>query len=89
MSTNVRIRGRHLQAIRARHRSENPLCAMCQAKGIVRAWTELDHIVPMEQGGSDSAHNRQGLCAECHRLKTAIDMAYTLKPTIGVDGWPK
>jgi 5-methylcytosine-specific restriction protein A len=88
MSTNTRIRGRALQAIRARHRSHNPLCAMCQAKGIVRAWTELDHVEPMEDGGADSDENRQGLCVECHRLKTAIQRGYTQQPRIGADGWP-
>jgi len=88
MSTNVRIRGRALQAIRARHRRDNPLCVMCLAKGIVRAWTQLDHIVPIEDGGADSDDNRQGLCDECHDLKTAQDMGYIVKPVIGADGWP-
>lgn len=35
--------------------------------------TEVDHIVPLSKGGPDSAHNKQGLCRECHRLKTLAD----------------
>ena len=89
MSTNARIRGRKLQAIRARHRNDNPLCVMCAIKGMVRAWVEIDHVVPIAAGGTDTDDNRQGLCAACHALKTAINMRYKAKPRIGRDGWPQ
>ena len=88
MSTNLRIRGRALQRIRERHRQEHPLCVWCQKQGRVRAWTQLDHIVPMDAGGADDDDNRQGLCDECHELKTAQDMGYIVRPVIGKDGWP-
>jgi 5-methylcytosine-specific restriction enzyme A len=52
----------------------NPLCVMCLAQGIVSAATELDHILALSNGGADTAANRQGLCAACHRAKTLIDM---------------
>jgi len=88
MSTNLRIRGRALQAIRSRHRSDKPLCVMCATKGLVRPWVEIDHVVPLAEGGADDAANRQGLCAECHALKTAIQQGYKVRPTIAADGWP-
>ena len=89
MSTNVRIRGRELQRIRTRYQHANPLCVLCQAKGIVRAWTELDHIVPLgPAGGADTDDNRQGLCALCHDLKTRLEMGYRERVSIGADGWP-
>jgi 5-methylcytosine-specific restriction protein A len=31
---------------------------------------EVDHIVPLELGGSDSDANKQSLCRECHAAKT-------------------
>ncbi len=64
---------------------------MCLAKGRPRAATQLDHIVALDNGGKDfdeDPDNAQGLCDECHKVKTAKDMGYTRRPTIGADGWP-
>lgn len=66
-----RMRGRKLQERNERLARANPLCVRCRAKGIVRAATEWDHIVPLEQGGADDESNLQGLCATCHAEKTA------------------
>lgn len=70
-----RIRGRRLQRIRQQHFSERPLCVLCEAKGITSLATELDHIIPLHKGGRDDDTNRQGLCSDCHRTKTRIDLA--------------
>jgi len=75
-----RIRGGRLQRIRADWFGRFPLCVHCQAKDPprVRLATELDHIVPLFQGGPDfdrdNERNRQGLCAECHAAKTVADL---------------
>lgn len=61
--------------IRARVLSLEPRCALCLAVGRLRAATEVDHIVPLERGGSDNDHNLQGLCHECHVEKTAREQA--------------
>ena len=46
------------------------LCRLCRAKGrFVRA-TEVDHITPKAEGGTDDPGNRQSLCESCHRQKT-------------------
>ena len=69
-----RIRGRRLQEIRARHFRHAPLCVHCYARGVIREWEHLDHIVALANGGKDVASNRQGLCAECHAEKTRKDL---------------
>lgn len=66
-----RTRGRRWMAIRARWFSEHPLCVMCNATGYARAATQLDHIVPLIDGGKDDESNYQGLCEACHTDKTA------------------
>ncbi len=77
-----RIRGRRGVLLRQRRRTDHPLCAHCLARGVVAAAVELDHVLPLNEGGEDVDENIQGLCQSCHAAKT------TRKPTIGVDGWP-
>ena len=82
-----RITGDRLQEIRRLHFLQNPLCVHCEAKGLVTLATELDHIVAMGNGGEDVQSNRQGLCHDCHSIKTAADMNY--RPTgCTADGLP-
>lgn len=71
----VRIRGNSLYAIRRKHFTAHPLCVTCEAEGRVRLATELDHIVPLWEGGHEADSNRQGLCEDCHKAKTAIEAA--------------
>lgn len=37
---------------------------------IPQAWGEIDHIVPLWEGGTDDAYNLQLLCCDCHKKKT-------------------
>jgi 5-methylcytosine-specific restriction protein A len=67
----VRIRGNSLYAIRRKHFTQHPLCVTCEAEGRTSLATELDHIIPLWEGGHESEANRQGLCTECHKAKTA------------------
>lgn len=89
-----RIRGRRLQRIRRAHFAKQPLCVACQGKGIVRLAAELDHITPLHKGGkdfdADQGQNRQGLCAPCHKAKSAAEqgLKHTPKQRIGADGYP-
>lgn len=90
MSTNTRIRGLTLQRIRKRVLQAQPLCVHCLQRGVTRLATTVDHIVPVCKGGADDPHddsNRQGLCEQCHAIKTAADLNYD-RTTIGADGWP-
>jgi 5-methylcytosine-specific restriction protein A len=83
-----RIRGARLQRIRHFHLLAEPLCRMCAAKGKATRAVEVDHIVALCNGGSESQDNRQSLCVACHQDKTAQDMGYRVKQEIGLDGWP-
>ena len=69
-----RIAGRRLQERRERWQRTRPLCVRCEARGVVRLWTELDHIVPLFKGGRDDDSNLQGLCTPCHAEKTQDDL---------------
>ena len=83
-----RIEGRALQTLRTRILSHEPLCRHCQAKGRVTAAEEIDHIIPLSKGGTYDDDNLQPLCKPCHATKTAQDCGRTLRPKIGLDGYP-
>jgi len=70
-----RVTGRRLQTIRREHFTRQPLCVECDRRGRVSLATELDHKVPLFKGGADSDENRQGLCFDCHAVKTKADLA--------------
>jgi len=83
-----RIAGHALQRIREAHFRRHPLCVHCEAKGITRLAVQLDHIVAIVNGGKETHSNRQGLCIECHKVKTLLDLGLKVRPTIGLDGFP-
>lgn len=78
-----RIRGTTLQNIRKAHFEKHPLCVMCQAIGITRIATELDHVRSLQLGGKESRdpfENRQGLCREHHEQKSQEELGRTYTP---------
>lgn len=68
-----RTTGRKLQAMRAALFQAQPLCVMCEAQGRVTLATQRDHIVPLAEGGQDTADNTQGLCEPCHEGKSLAE----------------
>ena len=75
--TTVRIRGGIWSAtIRRIKQRDSYTCASC---GLVRRDHEVDHIIPLEQGGSNGDHNLQLLCKPhaggkgCHAAKTKTE----------------
>lgn len=65
--------GGRWQRLRAIVLRANPLCVdpyHRHPEQVVPA-TEVDHIIPKRQGGTDSVDNLQSLCRECHNAKTA------------------
>lgn len=83
-----RQRGRRAVAQRLRRLRSEPLCRDCAAKGIVRAATVPDHIVPLIKGGSDDDTNIRCLCADCHLARTAEQFGHRRTVGTGSDGWP-
>ena len=53
--------------------AEHPLCVTCEARGLVVAASQVDHI--QRHGGDDALfwneENWQALCHRCHSRKTA------------------
>ena len=46
-------------------------CHHCQRQ--LPAWFEVDHVVKLEYGGSNSIDNLEALCRDCHGKKTAME----------------
>lgn len=67
-----RIRGNSLYAVMRKFERGNPrICATCIRAGQVSYGEELEHIVPLWQGGSESDANREWICKAHHLIKTA------------------
>lgn len=49
------------------------LCVPCTAAGRITPASEVDHIVPKTQGGTDAPGNLQSICSYCHKTKTAYE----------------
>lgn len=66
-----RQRGRPWQRRREEWLRDHPLCAACESRGEVAQAEEVDHVIPLEQGGADDESNLQSLCIPCHKDKSA------------------
>lgn len=72
-----RTTGRKLQDRRLRIWTEKPNCAMCGRFTVYPYGFELDHVIPLFKGGSDTEDNCQVLCNGpdgCHDKKTKQDL---------------
>jgi 5-methylcytosine-specific restriction enzyme A len=61
-----RTRGDKWMKKRRRILRRDPVCRVCKREPSV----EVDHIVPLSEGGTDKDSNLAGVCANCHRVKT-------------------
>jgi hypothetical protein len=52
-------------------RCQNYKCNLC-LNPFGSSYFEIDHIVPLEQGGTNDLINLQGLCDSCHIFKTTV-----------------
>jgi 5-methylcytosine-specific restriction protein A len=69
----TRIGGRPGARIRAQHLAANPLCVECERLGLAVVADEVDHVVPLWDGGTESHNpmvNRQALCVPHHKAKS-------------------
>lgn len=46
-------------------------CKHCTVQ--LPAWFEVDHVIKLEYGGSNSIDNLEALCRDCHGKKTAME----------------
>ncbi|WP_159521723.1 HNH endonuclease signature motif containing protein [Sunxiuqinia indica] len=61
--------------IRDKRRNENPLCQLCEEKGILRPGKVVDHIIPVDVEPAKALDytNTQHICTSCHSWKTKED----------------
>lgn len=50
---------------------DNGLCQECCEHGRLTLGTQVDHIVPLDEGGSDEDDNKRLLCDKCHAAKSS------------------
>src|SRR5262245_64491308 len=67
-----------------------PLCRMCQARGLAVPATVADHVVPHNGDWNEFLSGKlQSLCAHCHSSsKHLLDLGKQPRPYIGEDGYP-
>lgn len=61
----------------------------CRRCSVVVRRGEVDHIIPLKDGGTEDDSNCQLLCTSCHVDKTNRDMGYKVKYGANLDGTPK
>jgi len=62
--------GRQWRKIRTLYISKHPLCEECEKSGRLVPATEVHHIIPLDEGGSNADENLQALCKPCHSRHT-------------------
>lgn len=69
-SSTQRGYGYRWQQIRKRVLAEEPLCRFCRDRGRVTAAQEVDHVLPLADGGTHDRDNLRPLCKSCHSTHT-------------------
>ncbi|MCP4074432.1 MAG: HNH endonuclease [Hyphomicrobiales bacterium] len=49
---------------------DGELCQPCWKAGRVTRATQVDHVIPKTEGGTDELSNLQSICKACHGVKT-------------------
>lgn len=65
-----RLPGYKWEELRRKILFRDDICVICKKEVSM----EVDHVVPVALGGSDSEDNLQGLCVDCHKKKTSQDI---------------
>lgn len=63
--------GRNWQKVRAQVLVVEPCCRVCAERGLVVLATDVDHDIPLADGGTNEGSNLVPLCHSCHSTKTA------------------
>lgn len=75
--------GYHWRKIRADFLSAHPLCEICRQAGRYVDATEVHHVKPLAEGGTNSVDNLQALCKSCHSKITAATAGRGVKNPTG------
>ena len=52
--------------------ADEPICIYCKADGIIQESQVVDHVIPIELGGSQTDRNNlQGICTSHHNSKSS------------------
>ncbi|HEX2826059.1 MAG TPA: HNH endonuclease signature motif containing protein [Burkholderiales bacterium] len=72
------------------HLCRCPACRPPGGKVRLRAATEVDHIKPKAEGGTDELENLRAVNEDCHRALTIAQQGKKRRKSRGVsvDGWP-
>ena len=74
-TANTRTRGSVWMKVREEVMNRDcGICQTCKRNGNVSAATQVDHIIPLHQGGTDARNNLEAICDECHKVKTAAEL---------------
>ena len=55
------------------------LCQPCKRLDRITLATEVDHVIPQAEGGSEDETNLQAICTDCHKAKTQAEAARGVK----------
>ena len=58
--------GYQWRKLRARFLNRHPLCEQCRLNGKYTSATEVHHIKPLADGGTNDESNLMALCKSCH-----------------------
>ncbi|MDR8396986.1 HNH endonuclease [Paraburkholderia sp. USG1] len=83
-----RTRGRKWMKIRARILDRDPVCVRCLEQDRTSLSVIVDHVVPLDHGGTDADDNLRGLCLDCHDAVTRDQFGYRERRAFGPDGLP-
>lgn len=71
-SNTQRIRGDAWMKLRARILiRDRGMCQCEQCQGVAFTATQVDHCIPLWEGGTDDEGNLQAINTDCHKRKTA------------------
>lgn len=74
-TATIRTRGSAWMKIRERimNRDEG-ICQTCRREARLSIASQVDHIIPLNQGGKDVDNNLEAICDECHKRKTLEEL---------------
>ena len=55
------------------------VCQPCKRNNHTTMATEVDHVIPQAEGGSEDESNLQAICTDCHKAKTQAEAARGVK----------